>query len=366
MNRLNRNETARAFALASVALALGAAAVAAPQAPPPAPSRAGVGIETTAPPAAPAAARAADGLPTPPPVISSEQIDRYDAIKQLQKAVKDNPKSLADWVTLGELAHEVAMDAPADRAGEYFTLSRDAFEKALALAPNNPGLTAAVQFSRDQMANADAFEKSRDLATVTYLEARRRDLAATNYTPYIRVYGTSQAPLAVRSRPGAITAGAGPGAAPAAGPVPTAAAPATGPNANLRSSGPLNAPGRTPAADAAQAITPSRRNASSTDAANFGTQQNYSLAAANPAIYSGGYPGPFYRPFAVPGGPPFTYVQYSSSYFPPNLLSNPAVPPVTLQRAQLPAVRPNAFEQSILNRAGAAPPPNTGPDTAKP
>ena len=63
-------------------------------------------------------AAAAPGV-VPPPVIGSHQIDRYDAIDKEQKVLEaDNPKSLADWIILGELAHEVAMDAPADAGGQ--------------------------------------------------------------------------------------------------------------------------------------------------------------------------------------------------------------------------------------------------------
>ena len=52
-----------------------------------------------------------------PQVIGTQQINRFEAIRQLQETVKQNSKSLADWVILGELAHEVAIDLPADQAG---------------------------------------------------------------------------------------------------------------------------------------------------------------------------------------------------------------------------------------------------------
>ena len=106
-----------------------------PRSPPPA--RASPPTPPT--PSRPAQNVAAAPAVVPPPVIGSHQIDRYDAIEKEQQAVADNPKSLADWIILGELSHEVAMDAPADHAGKYFKMSSDAFESALALAPNNAG-----------------------------------------------------------------------------------------------------------------------------------------------------------------------------------------------------------------------------------
>ena len=129
-----------------------------------------------------------------PQVIGTQQINRFEAIRQLQQTVKQNPKSLADWVILGELAHEVAIDLPADQAGPYYKMSRDAYENALELAPDNPGLQAAVQFAKDQEQGLDRFEKSRSAATQMYLAARRRDLAATQFTPSLRVYGPPMAP----------------------------------------------------------------------------------------------------------------------------------------------------------------------------
>ena len=131
-----------------------------------------------------------------PQVIGTQQINRFEAIRQLQETVKQNSKSLADWVILGELAHEVAIDLPADQAGEYYKLSRDAYENALELAPDNAGLQAAVQFAKDQEQGLDRFEKSRSAATQMYLAARRRDLAETQFTPSLRVYGAPTAPPA--------------------------------------------------------------------------------------------------------------------------------------------------------------------------
>lgn len=263
-----------------------------------------------------------------PPVIGSHQIDRYDALKKEQQAVETNPKSLADWIILGEIAHEVAMDVPADQAAQYLQTSSDAFTKALALDPKNAGLKAAVQFARDQQRNVDAFEKSRDAATGTFLDARRRDLAATQHTPYVRTYSP---PLPSRELPG-------PTPAPATTPATTA-------------DGAQNpVPGNT-AAEAAPAITPAPETATSTESANLGTQANYSAGAPNaPTVYA----GPVYQPFAAANGQPYTYQQYSNSYHPTGLYDNPAAPPVTMQRyaPMAPRVTPNALERQILNRAG--------------
>ena len=274
--------------------------------------------------------------PAQPPVIGSHQIDRYDALQKEQQAVKANPKSLADWIILGEIAHEVAMDVPGDQAGQYLKMSRDAFEKALALDPRNAGLKAAVQFARDHQGNVDTFEKSRDSATDTFLDARRRDLAATQNTPYIRTYAP---PLPSRELPGPAPAPAtppGPGSAPG--------------DPAVNAATPLNAGADTPRAEAAPAVTPARETAPATDAANFGTQANYSAGASTaPMIYA----GPVYRPFATPNGQPYTYQQYSNSYYPNGLYNNPAAPPVTMQRYApfAPRAIPNALERQILNRA---------------
>ena len=43
-------------------------------------------------------------------MIGSHQIDRFEAIRQLQQSLRANPNNTADWVILGELAHEVALD----------------------------------------------------------------------------------------------------------------------------------------------------------------------------------------------------------------------------------------------------------------
>jgi hypothetical protein len=123
-----------------------------------------------------------------PSVVGSHQIDRFEAIKQLQEATRSNPKDVAGWIILGELAHEVALDLSPDQDDAYYKMSREAYEKALALEPNNAGLKAAVQFARDQEAGAARFDESRKRAVPAYIAARRRELAATNLMPTVQVY----------------------------------------------------------------------------------------------------------------------------------------------------------------------------------
>jgi hypothetical protein len=216
----------------------------------------------------------ADPASPPPPVISSHQIDRYDAISQLQDKLKANPKSLADWVILGELAHEVALDSAPDQAAKYNQMSLDAYEKALALAPDNPGLKAAVQFARDQQTNQGRLDQTRDQATQTYLDARRRDLADTNYTPTVRV---STPALPARTLP------ADPGV---------------------------------PANQVAPAPAPVQ-------------------VAPNPApvvTSAPPYSAYSYQPLYTPGTTaPYTFNQYSSAYYPANYYT-PGVAPVSAQR----------------------------------
>jgi cytochrome c-type biogenesis protein CcmH/NrfG len=97
------------------------------------------------------AAAQAPASPAPrPTTIGSHQIDRFEAIRQLQADLRSDPNSLANWVILGELSHEVALDVPDGQDDVYYRMSREAYEKALQLDPNNNGLKAAVQFARDQ------------------------------------------------------------------------------------------------------------------------------------------------------------------------------------------------------------------------
>src|SRR5262245_52084508 len=119
----------------------------------------------------PTDANAKAAAPTPrraaraPRVIGTHQIDRYAAIEQGREALRKKPRSLSDWIILGELAHEVGVDSPPSQAAGYFKLSREAYERALALAPDRPGLKAAVQFAKDYEAGADRFATERNQAT---------------------------------------------------------------------------------------------------------------------------------------------------------------------------------------------------------
>lgn len=244
-------------------------------------------------PKAEAPANAATPAP-PPPIIGTQQINRYGAIAELQGALKADPNSLADWVILGELAHEVAIDAPPDRAAQYLTMSREAYEKALALAPNNAGLKAAVQFAKDQEAHGAAFEAARDQATRAYLDARRRDLAATNYTPAVRVF-TPPAPMPIN---------------------PVSAE--NGPAANAT-------------ADPNPAVTPPLTDRT----ANFGVRQIYSA--------------PVYQPYTLPQGAPYTFQQYSNSSYPSNTYGPGTAPPMTMQRYLMNSVAYPGIDR-ILNR----------------
>jgi hypothetical protein len=228
------------------------------------------------------------------PVISSHQIDRYDAIMKTKARLAEDPKSLADWIVLGELAHEVAMNLPEAQARDYVKTSREAYEKALALAPDNAGVRAAAQFARDLEANLDQFEKTRDQATETYLAARRRDLALSNYTPSVAVYNPPALPPA---------------------------------EADLAAAAPVRAPVTVPApavptrpADPDEPVTnPPLPNDRATDTATYGARLLYGTA-------------PTYQAFTSDANAPYTYQQYSSSYYPPGYYTNPAVPPVSLQR----------------------------------
>ena len=128
-----------------------------------------------------------------PSMIGSHQIDRYDAIRQLQGELKSDPNNKADWIILGELAHEVAFELPRDQDVAYYRISRDAYERALRLDPDNPGLKAAVQFAKDQEAGAAQFDEAKRRGVGSYLAARRRELAASGTSPTLRVYASPSA-----------------------------------------------------------------------------------------------------------------------------------------------------------------------------
>jgi hypothetical protein len=313
--------------------------------------------QVTIAPAAPPAVRPAREARPSAPLIGTPQIDRFDAIQKEQAVVAANPKALADWIILGELAHEVAMDVPSDIADKYYVMSRNAFESALALDPDNPGLKAAVQFARDQQASAATFEQSRDAATDTFLAARRRDLAAMRNTPSVRVVSvTPTFPPGVIPRtlaPTVAVAAVGDArpspATPAAAARQAAVDLKTDPAVNASEA--LTAPrgSAVPVAEGSQAVTPARELAPSTDSANMGVQLNYSSANSSPIVQ---YEGPVgYRPFYGPNGSSYTFKEFSGAYYPTGVYTNPASPAVTMQRFT-PAVRvtPNAFEQQILNK----------------
>jgi len=280
-------------------------------------------------------------------VISTHQIDRYDAINQLQAAVRAKPNSLADWVILGELAHEVALDAPPDQATRYYQISRDAYEHALALDPNNAGLKAAVQFARDREAGADRFEQIRDQATRTYIEARRRDLAATGHVPTVRAFvppvpgpgpvpgGVMPAPanevLSLETPPvepstNPTVPSPTPGVAPVVPGAPAtvlAGVPAATPAAAEAAIAP-SVPGVGPSADAPSqgsgiAYDNPADPVNSVVESHFGVRQVYSVE-------------PYYQPYTAAAGAPYTFQQYSNAAYPPNYYTNPAAAPVTVQR----------------------------------
>lgn len=222
-----------------------------------------------------------------PNLIGTHQIDRIEAIRLLQEATKSNPKDVADWIILGELAHEVALDLSSDQDDAYYKLSREAYEKALALQPNNAGLKAAVQFAKDQEAGAARFDEARKRAAKTYIETRKRELAATNMIPTVQVYAAPAAAPPANS--GAI-------AKPAAGPV------------------------------EGQPVPPSR---------------------TLPTPY---YGYPVYQPYAPVQGEPYTYNQFARtySYQVPN--SNAMTqPPMTLRQytRQLPGIIANDAARAI-------------------
>ena len=226
-------------------------------------------------------------------VISSHQIDRYEAIRQLRTTLAQDPNSLADWIILGELAQEVSGEVPADQAGPYYAIARDAYANALQIAPDDANLQAAYQFARDQEADAQRFNQGRAGLASSYIEARRRELTREGRTPApsLRVYSM----------------------------------PATMPEV----------PERT----AAQAATDAGVVPSQTAAAN---------AMGSP------YYGPTYRPYAD-GDRPYTYQDYSQSYFPPTTNPNGQnVAPMTLRDyvQGLPNVLQNEASRALQDAAG--------------
>jgi len=333
--------------------------------------------------ATPIAAVAAEpdlgSAPTPGAnVIGSHQIDRYEAITQAQEATRTNPDSLADWIIVGELGHEVALDGPPDQAAKYLKISRDAYEKAAALAPDNAGLKAAMLFARDQETGVGDFEAARRRAAQTYLEARRRDLAATEFDPSIRMYSptsdlpTPPVPRATTPTPGRTPAPAEDTGPPIAGQKPTTAprigqplddlvgtnsattsarGPAPRDNVGASSNAPATTPDSPP--QGTTRIAPGTRLNAGVPAVRTPAGEPATVAGGRPARAVGGaevarapafaassavapaaegrpYPASFYRAYAGPGGGA-SYRQFNEIYTPPNVI-NPDSPPVTVQR----------------------------------
>ena len=132
--------------------------------------------------------------PTPtqsqaPSSYRSDQIDRYEAIRELQAQLKAHPDDEAGWIVLGELAHEVAYELAGEQDTPYYRMSREAYEKALQINPTSPALQAAVQFARDQEQHAGPFDQARRQAVPGYIAARRSELAQAGNGPRVRVYG---------------------------------------------------------------------------------------------------------------------------------------------------------------------------------
>src|SRR5271166_5281465 len=138
--------------------------------------------------------------------IGTHQIDRFEAIQVLQQTLKSNPTDTAGWIVLGELAHEVAQDLSSSEDEPYYKLSLEAYEKALALQPNNAGLKAAVEFARDQKADAVHWDQARREAAGSYIEVRKSELAASGFNPTVQASSppASSTPSTPRTAPAAV------------------------------------------------------------------------------------------------------------------------------------------------------------------
>lgn len=247
-------------------------------------NRPGWALILTAAAALPAAARAQAPANPPSTTIGSHQIDRFQAIAQLQADLRSDPNSLANWVILGELAHEVAGDLPQGQDDAYYKLSRESYERAVQLDPNNNGLKAAVQFARDQEANAAAFDAQRSRGVATYLAARRSEIAANGANPTVQVYESPAPSQAITYAP---------------------------------QSGVVQQPAQ---------VQPGQ---------------------VQPAYAQSAYPQPTYRPYYnAQQAQPLQYNQYSNGYVPP-ANSNQAAPPTTLRQfgQQLPGLLLNEVKR---------------------
>ncbi len=126
--------------------------------------------------------------------IGTQHIDRFEAIHLLQESLKSNPNDAAAWIVLGELAHEVAQDLSSQDDEPYYKLSEEAYEKALALQPKNAGLKAAVDFAREQKADAAHWDQTRKKAASSYIEVRKSELAASGFNPTVQTYSPPTPP----------------------------------------------------------------------------------------------------------------------------------------------------------------------------
>lgn len=135
----------------------------------------------------PVATPAAPAAPvTVPVVIDPHQIDRFAAIRQIERDLRADTRDIIDWVILGELAHDVAIDLPPGQDLPYYTLARKSYESALMLDPNNAALKAAAQFARDQEAGLAQLEDVRKRSAQVYVAARRRELSKRGVVPMVR------------------------------------------------------------------------------------------------------------------------------------------------------------------------------------
>jgi hypothetical protein len=133
---------------------------------------------------------------TSSPSGGSHQVDRFEAIRILQESLKSNPKDAAGWIVLGELAHEVAQDLSSSDDRHYYELSVAAFEKAVALQPENTAIKAELEFARDQLAGADQWDKVRMKAARTYVEKREHELVAAKFSTAVLIYPPPRAAVA--------------------------------------------------------------------------------------------------------------------------------------------------------------------------
>ena len=104
---------------------------------------------------------------------------------------------MAAWIVLGELAHEVAQDLSSQDDEQYYKLSGEAYGKALVLQPNNAGLKAAVEFAREQKADAAHWDQARKKAASHYIVVRKRELAASGFNSTVQGYPPPVPPTVV-------------------------------------------------------------------------------------------------------------------------------------------------------------------------